>query len=146
MEAINTYFAGGIYGIYVLIVTAIVFYHISLGIVFEKANYPKCLAYIPVYNAIPFIKIAHRPSWWIYIFLFSILIIISSLIFPFWWIKIFLLIPLIFGIIISIDFAEAFDKSAAFGLGIFFLFFIFIPILAYSDAQIITFREKDFQD
>ncbi len=146
MEAINEYFAEGIYGIYILIATAIVFYHISLGIVFEKANFPKWYAYIPIYNAIPFIKIAHRPSWWFYIFLLSIIILVSVIIFPYWWIKIFIFIPLIFGIIISIDFAEAFDKSPVFGLGLFFLNFIFIPILAYSDAQIITFREKDFQD
>ncbi len=143
---LNNYFAGGIYGIYLVIATLVVFYHISLAKVYEKAGIEGWKAYIPFYNVIPFIKISRRPKWWLYIYILSVLLIISIIFLHFWWLYTFLLIPLIFGILISIDFAKAFDQQALFGLGILFMPFVFIPILAYSDAQPVAFREKDFEE
>lgn len=54
------------------------------------------------------------------------------------WYFVLMLIPcvnLIFAIIISIKVAEAYGKSAGFGIGLAFLGFIFWPILGFGDAQ-----------
>lgn len=54
------------------------------------------------------------------------------------WKMLFLLIPLYniyFGIKLYIDFARAFHKGAGFALGLMFLPFLFLLILAFGDAQ-----------
>jgi hypothetical protein len=38
-------------------------------------------------------------------------------------------------VIAQLGLAKAFDKSLAYGLGLIFLPFIFIPILGYGDAE-----------
>lgn len=88
---------------------------VSMWKVFEKAGQPGWAALIPIYNAYIFLKIAGKPGWWLILFFIP-------------------LVNLIVGIIASIAFAAKFGKSAGFALGMVFLPFIFIPMLAFSDA------------
>jgi uncharacterized membrane protein YoaK (UPF0700 family) len=56
---------------------------------------------------------------------------------PLWWIVLFFL-PIanfIAAILLSIALAEKFGKSTGFGLGLAFLPFIFLPMLAFGDAR-----------
>ena len=81
--------------------------------VFTKAGHPGWAAIIPIYNVYILLKIAGRPAWWLLLFLIP-------------------LVNLIVGIVVSIDVAKAFAKGVGFGLGLFFLGFIFYPILGFG--------------
>jgi hypothetical protein len=83
---------------------------------FVKAGQPGWAIFIPIYNVIVMLKIIGRPWWWILLFLVP-------------------LVNFVIAIIVSIDLAKAFGKEVGFGIGIFLLGFIFIPILAFGDAQ-----------
>ena len=45
------------------------------------------------------------------------------------------LVNIVFGLIIAMDIAKAFSKSSGFGIGLWLLGFIFVPILGYGMAQ-----------
>jgi hypothetical protein len=84
--------------------------------VFTKAGQPGWACLIPFYNAYVFCKVAGKPGWWLILMLIPIVNII-----------IFLLV--------SLGVAEQFGKGAGFGFGLFFLGFIFYPILAFGDSK-----------
>jgi hypothetical protein len=83
---------------------------------FAKAGKPGWAIIVPIYGAIVMLQVAGRPWWWILLFLI-----------PF--------VNIVIGFIVCIDIAKSFGKGAGFGIGIALLGFIFIPILAFSDAQ-----------
>ena len=82
--------------------------------VYAKAGEPGWACLIPIYQIIVLDRIAGKPTWWFFIYLF---------LGPIWW------------IMISLALAEKFGKGTGFGVGIMLLFPIFIPILAFGDAQ-----------
>jgi hypothetical protein len=84
--------------------------------VFEKAGKPGWASLIPIYNAIVILQIAGRPWWWILLYLIP-------------------LVNIVIGVIVMIDFAKSFGKGVGFAIGIMLLGFIFIPILAWGDAE-----------
>lgn len=84
--------------------------------VFEKAGEPGWAAIIPIYNVIVLLKIAGRPAWWVILFLIPV-------------------VNFIVAILVSLDVAKRFDKSAGFGIGLALLGFIFYPILGFGDAR-----------
>ena len=84
--------------------------------VFVKAGRPGWAVLIPIYNTYVFLKIAGKPGWWLILFFIPLL-------------------NLIFGIIATIAFAQSFGKGAGFAVGLIFLPIIFIPILAFGEAQ-----------
>lgn len=84
--------------------------------VFTKAGKPGWAVIIPIYNLIVMIQIAGRPIWWIILLIIPIVSIIIS-------------------IIMCVDIARRFGKGTGFALGLAFLPFIFLPILAWGDAQ-----------
>ena len=88
----------------------------SIWKVFEKAGHPGWAALIPIYNIYIILKIADKPGWWLLLMLI-----------PF--------VNIIIGIIVYIDLAKNFDKSAAFGVGLALLGVVFFPILGFGDAQ-----------
>jgi hypothetical protein len=104
-------------GILLLIVAIAIslFVIISMWKVFVKAGQPGWGVLIPIYNVYLMLQIAGRPGWWLILFLI-----------PF--------VNFVVGIIVDIDIAKNFGKDAAFGLGLFFLGFIFYPILAFGSA------------
>ena len=83
---------------------------------FTKAGQPGWAAIIPIYNIIVWLQICGRPVWWIILLLIPI-------------------VSLVIFIIVSIDLAKSFGKGAGFGIGIFLLGFIFIPILGFGSAS-----------
>ena len=97
-----------------LIITILVI--ISWWVIFTKAGYPGWASIIPFYNLYVMLKVAGRPGIWF------ILLLIP-------------LVSIIITVIVSIDIAKKFGKDIGFGLGLFFLPFIFFPILAFSGAQ-----------
>jgi hypothetical protein len=83
---------------------------------FEKAGKPGWAAIIPIYNAIVLLEIVGRPIWWI------ILMLIPC-------------VNIIIAVVVSIDLAKSFGKSELFGIGIWLLGFIFIPILGFGSDR-----------
>ena len=89
---------------------------VSLWVIFGKAGKPGWAAIIPIYNVVVFLEICGRPIWWI----------------------VLLLIPcvnVVVAVIVWIDFAKSFGKDALFGIGLWLLGFVFLPILAFGSAQ-----------
>src|SRR5437867_4183182 len=99
-----------------IILAVIVVLIVSFWKVFEKAGHPGWACLISFYNLYILIKIAGRPGWWLILFFIP-------------------LVNFVIAIIVAIDVAKNFGKGAGFGIGLFFLGFIFYPILAFSEAQ-----------
>jgi len=92
---------------------------VSMWIVFDKAGAPGWAALVPIYNIVIFVRIAGFSGW-------------SALL---------LLVPLaniVYLILVTIRFAEAFGRGGAFAVGMIFLPFIFYPILAFDSAAYYT--------
>lgn len=104
-------------GIILLIYLAIILVTIiGMWKTFSKAGQPGWAAIIPIYNVIVWLQICGRPIWWIILLLIPI-------------------VSIVFFLIICIDLAKSFGKGAGFGIGIFLLGFIFIPILGFGSAS-----------
>ena len=88
---------------------------VAMWKVFVKAGQPGWAAIIPIYNTYIFLKIAGKPGWWLILFFIPI-------------------VNLVVAIIAAIAFAANFGKSTGFAIGMIFLPFIFIPMLAFGDA------------
>jgi len=89
---------------------------VSVWKIFTKAGHPGWASLVPIYNVYILLKIAGRPGWWLLFFLIP-------------------LVNIAVAILVSVDIAKAFGKSAGFGIGLALLSFIFYPILAFSDAR-----------
>ena len=88
----------------------------SMWKIFAKAGQPGWASIVPIYNAIVMLKIAGKPAWWVILMLI-----------PF--------VNFIVAIIATIGLARAFGKGTGFALGMVFLGFIFMPILAFGDSE-----------
>jgi hypothetical protein len=88
----------------------------SIWKIFTKAAQPGWASIIPIYNILKLLEIVGRPLWWIFIFLIPVIGIIAHF-------------------IVSIDLAKSFGKGTGFGVGMVLLPFIFLPILAFGDAE-----------
>jgi hypothetical protein len=82
---------------------------------FTKAGQPGWGVLIPIYNAYLMTQIAGKPAWWI------ILMFIP-------------LVNIVISAILTIGIATSFGKGGGFGIGLFFLPFIFYPVLGFGDA------------
>ena len=100
----------------VLVIAILVFLIASIWKVFVKAGQPGWAAIVPIYNVVVMLRIVGRPLWWIVLFFIP-------------------LVNLVIGIILHIDLAKSFGKSAGFGVGLALLGFIFFPILGFGDAR-----------
>ncbi|MBF0528117.1 MAG: signal peptidase I [Deltaproteobacteria bacterium] len=105
----------GLIGI-VIYLAIVILLIVGMWKVFSKAGKPGWACLIPIYNIVVLLEIAGKPIWWI----------------------ILMLIPLINAIIfllVSLAVAQKFGKSAGYGVGLFFLPFIFWPMLGFGDAS-----------
>ncbi len=93
-----------------------VFYVACEWIIFSKANQPGWAAIIPILNIIIFLHVIGRSGWWILIFLVPV-------------------VNIIFGLIFIHELSKAFGHGIGFTLGLIFLGFIFIPILAFGGSK-----------
>jgi hypothetical protein len=89
---------------------------VAMWKVFTKAGQPGWASIIPIFNLYIWCKIVGRPWWWILLMLI-----------PF--------VNFIIGIILCIDLAKSFGKGVGFGIGLFLLGIIFLPILGFGSAQ-----------
>ena len=105
-----------ILGAYLVVVLAIAILMIaSMWKLFSKAGKPGWACIVPIYNYVVWLEIIKKPIWWI----------------------ILLMVPIVNFIIIIIMFiemAKAYGKSAGFGVGMIFLPYVFFPMLAFGDS------------
>jgi hypothetical protein len=109
-------FEGPGMGTWVVIIAIIILQIAAWWKMFEKAGQPGWAAIIPIYNMYVLCKVAGKPGWWV----------------------ILLLIPLINIVVlflVSLGVARNFGNGALFAIGLFFLGFIFYPILGFGSAQ-----------
>ena len=97
----------------IYVVVAIVMI-VSMWKVFEKGGKPGWASIVPIYNIIVMLEIADKPLWWVLLLFIPIVNVVIS-------------------IMVMISFAEAYGKSAGFGIGLALLPVIFLPILAFTD-------------
>ncbi|NNN08544.1 MAG: signal peptidase I [Acidimicrobiaceae bacterium] len=84
--------------------------------IFAKAGEPGWGIFIPIYNLYLVCKISGRPEWWLILFFIP-------------------LVNIVIGLIVAMDIAKSFAKSSGFGIGLWLLNFIFVPILGFGPAQ-----------
>ncbi len=104
----------GAWLIVVLVVTVLVV--VSMWKLFKKAGKPGWAAIVPIYNTIVLLEIVGRPIWWIFLMLI-----------PF--------VNFVVAIIVALDLAKSFGKSAGLGIVVAFFPVIGYPILAFGDAK-----------
>jgi hypothetical protein len=106
-----------LFGVFGLTIVCAILVSVIAGMwmTFTKAGEPGWGVLIPIYNVYLMTQIAKRPGWWVLLMFI-----------PF--------VNLIIQIIVAIGIAENFGKSAAFGIGLMFLPFIFYPIIGFGDA------------
>ena len=83
--------------------------------IYQKAGRPGWVVLVPIYNLYVLMKVVGRPAWWLVLFLLPV-------------------VNLVIAIIVNIDLAKSFGKDLLYGLGITFLGFIFLPMLAFGSA------------
>jgi len=88
----------------------------SAWIVFVKADRPGWACLLPIYNIILLLQIAGKPWWWFFLYMLPVVGVVISLLH-------------------MIALAEAFGKGVGYGIGLVFLGFIFLPLLAFGDAE-----------
>jgi hypothetical protein len=89
---------------------------VSLWKVFAKAGKPGWAAIIPIYNLWVLLEIVGKPGWWI------ILMLIPC-------------VNIVVAILVYLELAKVFGKSVGFGIGLILLSIVFLPILAFGDAE-----------
>ena len=103
----------------ILFLLIIVGFIASAWVIYTKAGEDGWKGVIPVYNLIILLKIVNKPVWWV------ILILIP-------------LVNIAIMFIINIALAKSFGKGTGFGIGLVLLPFIFVPLLAFGDAEYIS--------
>ena len=104
----------GVFGL--LMVVLVIPMLIGMWKTYEKAGQPGWAAIIPIYSAYIRILICEMPIWWLIVYLIPYVNVIAL-------------------IVIGVRLAEKFDRSAAFGVGLDFLPFVFYPILGFGSAE-----------
>ncbi|MCW7940560.1 hypothetical protein AAW14_00365 [Streptomyces hygroscopicus] len=94
----------------------LVFETAALWRVLAKAGRPGWGAIIPIYNLYLWLKVAKRPGWWLILYLIPGVNIIVH-------------------IVVSIDVARLFGKGTTFGVGLWLLPWISVPILGFGSAR-----------
>jgi len=100
---------------FALMVAISVFFIAAGWKLYQKADQPGWAVLVPIYNLYVLLKIVGRPAWWLVLLLIPIVNFIAA-------------------VVINIDLAKSFNKDTLYGLGITFLGFIFLPMLAFGSA------------
>lgn len=116
MSALLFASSGGGFFVFIIYLAIIALEIAGWWLIFSKAGRPGWGAIIPIYNVYLMCKIAGRPGWWLLLFLIPI-------------------VNIVIAIMVGIDIAKGFAKSAAFGVGLALLGFIFAPMLGFGDAS-----------
>lgn len=95
----------------------------SVWKVFAKAGKPGWACLVPIYNVVVLLQIAGRPVWWLVLFFIPFVNIVVSF-------------------VVAIELARSFRKGIGFGFGLFFLGFVFYPVLGFGNAQYAGFASR----
>ena len=124
MDNFDTALLVGIITAYLVIVIPIVLIAIvAIWRIFTKAGQPGWAVLIPFYNLYVLTQVAKRPSWWMLLYFVSFIPVIGAL------------GVLFVSIIDNLRLAKLFGKSAGFGVGMILLGIVFLPILAFGNAD-----------
>ena len=99
----------------VIYLVLLVLFVAAAWMIFAKAGEAGWKAIIPIWNTLVLLKIVGRSWWWIILMLI-----------PF--------VNIIIWLIVSLDLAKSFGRGSGFGVGLFFLPFIFGPILGFGSS------------
>ncbi len=113
-------------GIWLILMIIAIFMIVCHWKIFKKAGRQGWEAVIPIYSTWVLFEIVGLKGWYV---LLNFIPVVGSIIF------------FIFSIIASIRLAKCFGKDTAFGVGLIFIPFIFIPILAF-DSSTYTKQEE----
>ncbi|HOJ03728.1 MAG TPA: DUF5684 domain-containing protein [Bacteroidota bacterium] len=116
-----TYSDGGIgagigIGMILFYLVIVAFFVVCYWKLYTKAGKPGWAAIVPIYNIIVLLEIVGKPVWWF------ILMLIPC-------------VNIVVAILVSLELAKVFGKDTGFAIGLILLPFIFIPILAFGDAE-----------
>ena len=100
----------------VIYIAILVLYIASIWTIFNKAGQPGWACIIPIYNIIVYLRVVGKPWWWLFLFMIPYV----NLIWVIWALNML---------------SKSFGKSEGFTVGLFFLSFIFLPILAFGDNK-----------
>jgi uncharacterized protein DUF5684 len=104
--------------VFLVMLALILIYAAAFWRILEKAGAPGWGAIIPIYNVYLWCKIVGRPGWWVLLLLIPVVSVIVVL-------------------ILSLDLAKAFARSSGFGVGLWLLSIIFVPILGFGASTYI---------
>jgi hypothetical protein len=90
----------------------------SMWTIFTKAGKPGWAALVPIYNFIVLLEIVGKPWWWLFLVMIPI-------------------VNLVVLIMIYHRLSLSFGKGGGFTVGLLLLSFIFLPMLAFGDAEYI---------
>lgn len=110
-------------GVLLVYLALMLFMIIAYWRLFNKAGEPGWAILIPIYNVLIMLKIAGKPWWWIFFPLLSIIPLVG-------WIAV-----LVISIFVMHGISVNFGKDSGFTVGLVLLPIVFIPILAFGDAQ-----------
>jgi len=111
-------------------------YLISYWKIFTKAGKPGWFAIIPIYSQIVLAEIAGQPWWYG-------LLVLCVFLSPIPYVgRLLNVVGYVFPVIIKYYLAFAFGKNTNFAIGLVFLPFIFLPILAFSKDTHYTLNQS----
>jgi len=122
-DILMTLLAGLITTYLVIVIPIVLIAIVAIWRVFTKAGQPGWAVLIPFYNLYVYSQVVKRPGWWMLLYFASIIPVIGSL------------AVLFVSIIDNLRLAKLFGKSSGFGVGIILLGVVFLPILAFGDAD-----------
>lgn len=82
---------------------------------FRKAGRPGWAAIVPLYGTYVLVRIAGRSGWWVLLLLLPVVNLVALA-------------------IVVYDLSRSFGRGAGFALGLYFLSFVFVPVLAFGSA------------
>jgi hypothetical protein len=103
-------------GLVIIYVAILLLVLASMWAIFAKAGKPGWAAFIPIYNLIVLLEIVGKPWWWLFLMVIPLL----NVVFAVWTYNLL---------------SKSFGKSEGFTVGLILLSIIFLPILAFGDAQ-----------
>lgn len=107
-------------GVWLVSMAVMILTIVSMWKIFKKAGKPGWAAIIPIYNVVVLFQISGLNPWLILLFIVPFVNFIAM--------------PVLM-ILLYVKLAKAFGKSGGFAVGLIFLNVIFMPILAFSDAE-----------
>ena len=117
MENAKMYAIEGCSVLFVVVLLTVV--NVMWWRIFEKAGKPGWGVFIPIYNNILLLHASGKPGWWVIFFIIPCLNLAAP----------------IMMIIMLIGLAKNFGKGTGFAVGLIFLWFIFLPVLAFGSSQ-----------